>query len=70
MNDDNTYGISQILGSSKTSIDDAIRQAVSKAGENRRKMRWFEVNKISGHIVDGEVGHFQVEIKIGYTLDD
>ena len=70
MSDDNTYGISGILGSSKTSLDDAIRTAIRKAAEDRRHMRWFEVVKISGHIVDGDVGHFQVELKIGYTLED
>ena len=70
MAEDNVYGISGILGSSKTSLDDAIRNAITKAGENRRHMRWFEVQKISGHIVNGEVGHFQVELKLGYTLED
>ena len=44
--------------------------AIRKAAEDRRHMRWFEVVKISGHIVDGDVGHFQVELKIGYTLED
>ena len=70
MADDNAYGISGIIGSSQTSIDDAIRNAIDKAGEDRRHMRWFEVQKISGHIVNGAVGHFQVELKLGYTLED
>jgi len=70
MADDNVYGISGIIGSSQTSIDDAIRNAIDKAGEDRRHMRWFEVQKISGHIVNGAVGHFQVELKLGYTLED
>jgi flavin-binding protein dodecin len=67
---DNSYGISGIVGSSETSIDDAIRTALEKAAEDRRHMRWFEVQRISGHIVDGKVGHFQVELKLGYTLED
>lgn len=67
---DNAYGISGIVGTSKTSLDDAIRQAVVRASENRRKIRWFQVERISGHVVDGEVEHFQVELKLGYTLEN
>jgi len=70
MSENNTYGISQIVGSSQTSIDDAIRRAIVKASENRRHIRWFEVEKLSGHVVDGQVGHFQVALKLGYTLEE
>ena len=70
MSQNTVSGISGIVGSSTQSIDDAIRQAISKASENRRNMRWFEVVKVSGHIVDQQVEHFQVELKIGYTLED
>jgi flavin-binding protein dodecin len=70
MAEDNTYGISGIVGSSETSLDDAIRTAIAKAAQDRRHMRWFQVERISGHIVDGKVGHFQVELKLGYTLED
>ena len=70
MSENNTYGISQIVGSSQTSIDDAIRKAIAKASENRRHIRWFEVEKLSGHVVDGQVGHFQVALKLGYTLEE
>jgi len=70
MSEDNTYGISGIVGSSQTSLDDAIRSAIKKASEDRRHIRWFEVEKISGHVVDGAVGHFQVELKLGYTLEE
>ena len=69
MAEDHTYGISEIVGSSSTSIDDAIRTAITKAGEDRRNIRWFEVQKLSGHVVDGKVGHFQVDLKLGYTLE-
>jgi len=70
MTQDHISGISGIVGSSKTSIDDAIRQAIAKASENRRHIRWFEVERITGHVVDQQVGHFQVELKLGYTLED
>ncbi len=70
MTEDNTYGVSEIVGSSKTSIDDAIRTAVKKASENRRHIRWFEVTQVRGHVEEGAVGHFQVTLKLGYTLED
>jgi flavin-binding protein dodecin len=65
-----TYGISEIVGTSKISVDDAIRTAVAKAAENRRHIRWFEVTQVRGHVEDQQVGHFQVSLKLGYTLED
>jgi flavin-binding protein dodecin len=65
-----TYGISEIVGTSKTSVDDAIRTAMAKAAENRRNIRWFEVTQVRGHVEDQQVAHFQVSIKLGYTLED
>lgn len=70
MSQDNTYGVSEIVGTSKTSIDDAIRTAISKASENRRHIRWFEVTDTRGHVEDGKVAHFQVSLKLGYSLED
>lgn len=66
---DETYGISEIVGTSKTSVDDAIRTAIAKAGENRRHIRWFEVTQVRGHVEDQQVAHFQVSLKLGYTLE-
>ncbi|MDZ4370190.1 MAG: dodecin [Phenylobacterium sp.] len=65
-----TYGISEIVGTSKTSVDDAIRTAIAKAAENRRHIRWFEVTQVRGHVEDQQVAHFQVSLKLGYTLED
>ncbi|MFP4624491.1 MAG: dodecin [Gemmatimonadota bacterium] len=59
----------ELTGSSPDSIDDAIRNALSKASETIHNMRWFEVDEIRGHIENGQVGHFQVTVKIGFTLD-
>lgn len=64
-----TYGISEIVGTSKTSVDDAIRTAIAKAAENRRHIRWFEVTQVRGHVEDQQVAHFQVSLKLGYTLE-
>ena len=70
MTTDHTYGVSEIVGSSETSIDEAIRKAIAKASENRRHIRWFEVLETRGHVEDGKVAHFQVTLKLGYTLED
>lgn len=64
-----TYGVSEIVGTSKTSIDDAIRNAIAKAAENRRQIRWFEVTQMRGHVEDQQVAHFQVSLKLGYNLE-
>jgi dodecin len=66
---EHTYKKIELTGSSTTSIDDAIRNAVAKAAESVHNMRWFEVGEIRGHIEDGAVAHFQVTIKIGFTVD-
>ena len=66
---DHVYKTIEIIGSSTKSIDDAIRGAIAKAGKTVRDMSWFEVVETRGHIVDGEVGHFQATLKIGFTLE-
>ncbi len=66
---DHVYKILEIVGSSPTSSDDAIRNAIAKAGETMRNMHWFEVVDTRGHIEDGKVAHFQVTLKIGFTLE-
>jgi len=64
------YKVIEIIGSSETSIDDAIISAVAKASETIREIGWFKVTETRGHVVDGKVQHFQVTLKIGFTLDD
>lgn len=66
---DNIYGVSEIVGSSETSIEDAIQKAIANASENRRHLRWFEVLETRGHIEDGRVQHYQVHLKLGYTIE-
>lgn len=60
----------ELTGSSPESIDQAIRNAISKASETVRNMRWFEVTEIRGHIDEGAVQHWQVTLKIGFTLEE
>ncbi len=67
---DHIYKKIELVGSSTESIEQAIKNALSKAGESVRNMRWFEVGEIRGHITDGTVSHYQVTVKIGFTLDE
>lgn len=66
---DHVYSVTEIYGSSSDSLDDAIRNAVKTAAKSLRNLEWFEVSEIRGHIVDGEVGHFQVGVKLGFRYE-
>jgi hypothetical protein len=63
------YRLTEIVGSSPTSIDDAIRTGVAKAAETVRNIEWFEAEEIRGQVVDGNVAHFQVTMKIGFRVE-
>ena len=58
----------ELIGSSTVSSDEAVKNAVAKAGETIRNMRWFEVVETRGHIDNQQVAHFQVTVKIGFTI--
>jgi len=66
---DHVYKKIEVVGSSSKGTDDAIEQAIAKAGESVRNMDWFEVLDTRGHIVDGKVAHYQVTVKIGFRLE-
>ncbi len=68
--DDNVYKKLEIVGSSTKSIEDAIENAVERAGQSVDNLGWFEVTETRGHIVDGNVKHYQVSLKIGFTLEE
>ncbi len=68
--DDHIYRVIQIVGSSEKSIDDAIQRAVARASKTVRELRWFEVVETRGHIKKNKITHFQVTLKVGFTLDD
>ena len=67
--DDHVYKIVELVGSSETSIEDAIQTAIRRANETLRNLRWFEVTQTRGHIENGEVHHYQVVLKAGFTLE-
>lgn len=64
------YKTIEIVGSSTSGVEDAVRGAVAKAAETVRNLRWFEVTETRGHIEGGKVAHWQVTLKIGFTLED
>jgi dodecin len=67
---DHTYRVTEIVGSSPDSTDQAIRNALARANATLHNLDWFEVTEVRGHITDGQVGHFQVTLKVGFRLDD
>jgi len=67
---DNVYKKIELTGSSTTSIEEAVQNAVAKAAKTVRQMRWFEVVETRGTIKDDKVDQWQVTIKIGFTLED
>jgi dodecin len=64
-----TYKHIELTGSSENSIEEAIQNAIAKASETLHGMRWFEVIDTRGHLENGRVAHWQVTIKVGFTLD-
>lgn len=67
---DHIYKITEVVGSSATSIEDAIEKAVARTARTVKRLDWFEVVSTRGHIADGKVAHYQVTLRIGFTLDD
>jgi hypothetical protein len=67
---DHVYKSIELTGSSKTSIEDAVNKAVAKAAKSVRNMHWFQVLETRGHIVEGKVAHWQVTLKVGFTLEE
>jgi flavin-binding protein dodecin len=67
---DHVYRLSEIVGSSPTGVDDAIRTAIRKAARTVRNIEWFQTEEIRGQVVDGDVAYFQVRMKIGFRVED
>ena len=65
---DNVYKIIEIVGSSESSIEDAIEKAIARASTTLQDVRWFEVKETRGHVENGRVAHYQVTLRIGFTL--
>ena len=66
---DHVYKTIELVGSSTVSMEQAVQTAVTKASETVRNLRWFEVVETRGQIVDRLVAHWQVTVKIGFTLE-
>jgi len=66
---ENVFKIVELVGTSKESVSDAIQGAITRASATLRNLRWFEVVEVRGVISDGTVQHFQVTLKVGFTLD-
>jgi dodecin len=63
------YKSIELTGSSTKSIEDAITGAIGKASKSLRNLHWFQVIETRGHIEDGKVAHYQVTLKVGFTLE-
>ena len=68
--DDHVYKLLELVGTSKESVSDAIETAIKRASTTVRNIRWFEVVQVRGGVAEGQVAHYQVTLKIGFTLDD
>jgi flavin-binding protein dodecin len=66
---DHVYRLTEVVGSSETSVAEAVRTAVRKASQTVRNIEWFECQEIRGQVVDGDVAYFQVTVKLGFRVD-
>jgi len=64
------YKVVELVGTSPTSLEDAIQVAIQRASETLKHLRWFEVVQTRGHIQNGKVQHYQVMLKVGFTIED
>lgn len=64
-----TYAISEIVGTSEKSLDDAICSGVATAAKSLRHLDWFEVSDIRGHLANGQVAHYQVTLRLGFRYE-
>lgn len=67
---DHTYKVTEIVGTSRTSVEEAVNSAVARAAKTLRNLRWFEVVETRGQIEGGKVTAWQVTLKLGFTLED
>lgn len=65
-----TYRVTEVVGTSPDGVDQAIHSAIKRASQTVRHLDWFEVTQVRGHVVDDQVEHFQVTMKLGFRLED
>ena len=66
---EHVYKLLELAGSSPVSIEDAVQKAIAKAHQTVRNVHWFTITETRGHVVDGKVAHWQVSLKVGFTLE-
>ncbi len=67
---EHVYKLIELVGSSETSVEDAVATAIARAHETVRNLRWFEVVQTRGQIENGKVAHYQVTLKVGFTMEE
>jgi len=67
---EHVYKVVELVGSSEQSVSQAIDRAVAKASESLRNIGWFEVTNVRGHVENGKVAHYQVTLKLGFTVEE
>lgn len=65
-----TYRVTEIVGTSTDGVDQAIKNGITRASQTLRGLDWFEVTQVRGHIVDGQIEHYQVGLKVGFRLEE
>ena len=63
------YKMLELTGSSPISIEEAVQTAIAKASETIRNIQWFSITETRGHVIEGKVAHWQVTIRLGFTLE-
>ncbi|WP_407151804.1 dodecin [Bradyrhizobium sp. ORS 86] len=66
---DHVYKMLELVGSSEKSVEAAIENAINRASKTIREMKWFEVVQTRGHIEEGKIRHYQVTLRVGFTLE-
>ena len=69
MQEDHIYRVIELAGTSDKSVEDAVSSAIARANQTIRNLRWFEIVQTRGHIENGKIGHFQVTLKVGFTME-
>jgi flavin-binding protein dodecin len=67
--EDHSYKVIELVGSSTVGLEDAINNALGRAARTLHGLRWFQVTEVRGSVADGKAGHYQVTLKVGFTLD-
>ncbi|MFF4760186.1 dodecin [Streptomyces sp. NPDC001292] len=67
---DHIYRVTEIVGSSHEGVDQAIRNAITRASQTLRNLDWFEVTQVRGQLEDGQIEHYQVGLKVGFRIED